>query len=383
MAHLAIAHPCLGMGGSEARAVWCLQALRDAGHRVSLLTYARPASLLALNLHCGTSLRPGDLDWQQASFPVPTRALAKVKWRLFERFVARAAPRYDAIISAHNPLDIQRRCIQFVADFSWDEDVRLSLDPAASPAGLRRLLQPTYNWLTRPRRRAADWLGGHLIVANSHWTADRLKELYGLGDCPVVHPPVMSVAATDSKTNQRGVLWMGRVCPEKRLEDAVAIIARVRAAGHDVELWVGGEVESTEYARRLVQRARGAPWVRFLGQVEGVDKLQLLQRTRFGLHTRPREPFGIAVAEMMKAGCIVFAPADGGPREMLTGTPLLFQSVADAAQAILRMLDSPETWDGLSQEVAARAQSYSTASFSAAVVELVGQLMGQRVRQAI
>ncbi len=378
MANLAIAHPCLGMGGSEARAAWCLQALRDAGHRVSLLTYAKPASLQMLNLHCGTSLGHRDFDWQQAPFPLSTRALAKVRWRLFEHYCARRARSFDALISAHNPLDINGRCIQFAADFSWDEEARLSLDPAVAAPAWRRLLQPTYNWLTRPRRPATQWLRNHVVVANSHWTATRMQQRYGVRDCRVIHPPVMHVAPPATRTNEHGFLWMGRVSPEKRLEDAVAIIARVRAAGHQVELWVAGDVTDTDYARGLVRLLRGEPWVRFLGQVEGEDKLRLLQRARFGLHTRPREPFGIAVAEMMKAGCIVFAPDDGGPREMLTGTPLLFHSTQGAAQTIVRTLESPWSWSELSDEVATRGLGWSTATFSAKVVSLVQELLGER-----
>lgn len=377
MTHIAVAHPWLGSGGSEARAMWCMQALRDAGHRVSVLSYAGPEALPALNLQHGTSLRPGDLQWHEVPFLLPHRShggLARLRWRGFERYCAAVAQRFDAFISAYNPLDVDVPSIHFVADFSWDEGVRLRLDPAAAPTGWRRALQRPYGWLTRPRRPASEWLGRHLVVANSRWTAARLGELYGLSGCPVIHPPVMDVEPPDAGRDPGGFLWLGRAAPEKRLDDAVAIMEGVRAAGHEAELWVAGDFAGSEYGRRVARGLRRVRWVRFFGHVVGAEKRALLARARFGLHTRPCEPFGIAVAELMKAGSIVFAPDAGGPGEMLEGTPLLFGDVAHARRLIVRTLEAPESWSALSSEVASRGRRYSNTSFCEAVLALVSRL---------
>jgi len=39
--------------------------------------------------------------------------------------------------------------------------------------------------------------------------------------------------------------------------------------------------------------------------------------SRYGIHGAEGEGFGIAIAEMVKAGCVTFAPAVGGPAEIL------------------------------------------------------------------
>jgi glycosyltransferase involved in cell wall biosynthesis len=47
------------------------------------------------------------------------------------------------------------------------------------------------------------------------------------------------------------------------------------------------------------------------------------------------EPFGMAVAELIRAGCIVFAPDTAGPAEIIGTYPALtFGSAAEARLSI-------------------------------------------------
>ena len=61
-ARIAIVHPCLGFGGSEARALWTLEALKDK-YGVSLITDG-DVDLPRLNEYYGTMLRTGDAPWR-------------------------------------------------------------------------------------------------------------------------------------------------------------------------------------------------------------------------------------------------------------------------------------------------------------------------------
>ena len=48
----------------------------------------------------------------------------------------------------------------------------------------------------------------------------------------------------------------------------------------------------------------------------------------------PTEAFGISVAEMVKAGAIVFAPNNGGQTEVINSPDLLFSGADDAVRKI-------------------------------------------------
>ncbi len=90
---------------------------------------------------------------------------------------------------------------------------------------------------------------------------------------------------------------------------------------------------------RFVQQH--AEWIILEGRVSGMKKAQILSRQRFGIQTRSAEPFGISVAEMVKAGAIVFAPNDGGQAEILNHSDLLFAN-EDRCRVQNRVLFSTE-----------------------------------------
>ncbi len=376
---ICVAHPRMGLGGSEARTLWSVWALVQAGHEVTLLTTS-PNKIDGLNRYYGTSLRAGDFVWQEVSLPLPGRGLHTLRRAWFERHCRALASRFDLFISAYNPMDLPVRSLQFVADFSWDAATRGRLDPSLDLVGFKRWARGSYERMTKPRRAPHLWLRNHRIVANSEWTATVLASTFGVTSCPVIYPPVSDLGDHPAPPRLAGdsiaFLWLGRVSPEKRLEDAIEILSRVRERGHAVTLTVAGDVHAERYGQDLLARHRQTSWIKFVGQVEGNAKFRLIRQHRFGLHTRPREPFGIAVAEMMKTGCMVFASADGGPADMLKGTPLLYRSPEGAPEVIADILRAPETWDSVSATLRERGRSFSVGRFCAEVTALVSAGLG-------
>ena len=57
-------------------------------------------------------------------------------------------------------------------------------------------------------------------------------------------------------------------------------------------------------------------WIVAEGPLTGKAKRELLREYGYGIHGRLREPFGIAVAEMVKAGCIPLFPPKADQAEM-------------------------------------------------------------------
>ncbi len=157
---------------------------------------------------------------------------------------------------------------------------------------------------------------------------------------------------------------------------------RVRAHGHAVKLRVVGPAHRPEYVARVRARARNAgDWVEILGEVprERLDDLLLMHR--YGIHAMEDEHFGIAVAELMRGGCIVFAHASGGPVEILGDCPqLLYKDEDDAVEKILELLEDQPLREATRAGLAERANIYSNERFATELqIHIDGFIAARRV----
>ena len=88
--------------------------------------------------------------------------------------------------------------------------------------------------------------------------------------------------------------------------------------------------------------------------------MRSLTGCRYGIHGREGEAFGIGVAEMVKAGCITFAPAEGGPAEILAHQALLYENDADAVEKISAVLSHDVLREELIWHLRCRYNSHLT-----------------------
>ncbi|GIW73122.1 MAG: hypothetical protein KatS3mg102_2664 [Planctomycetota bacterium] len=363
---VAIAHSYMGRGGSEARALWAAQALVD-GCRVALLA-PRWVELAACDAFYGTALAERGLGVCNGSVPaVLFRRAGFLRLALFERHCRRLAPRFDVHVSAYNWMDFGLPAVHCIADFSWDWELQRL---AGSRPGRPRWLQSAYLAACRvlaglPPARSPAETG--LLVANSEYTAELLRRRFGLEELPVLYPPVGAplVEPLPWHAREPGLVCLGRISPEKRLERAIEIVRRLRARGHRVRLHLVGKMVDTPYGRairRLCERERD--WVVVHGELVGAAKWELLGRQRFGIHACEIETFGIAVGELAKAGCVSFVPARGGVVEIVGEQPLLaYRDIDDAVGKIERVLGDEPLQRALSQQLRQRGARFSAERF--------------------
>jgi glycosyltransferase involved in cell wall biosynthesis len=367
---IAIAYPQFGSGGSEARALWALQALRR-DYDVSLIT-CRLVDLSRLNEYYGTTLRRGDFSLLRVLLPPGLAALklSVLQRRLFQRYCRRVAPQFDLMISAYNPFDFGTPGIQCIADFSFLPEQRFNLDP---------VLRDAKDWRYRDSPLWRGYLelcefvspsnpegwGRGLVVANSKWSARVVREMFGI-ESRLLYPPVISeFPEVPFEERETGFVCLGRMAPEKRVEVAIEIINRVRCSGHpEVHLHLVGAIDDSAYGRELRRLcARYHDWIFSEGTLIGERKKRLLAGHRYGIHAREKEPFGIAVAELVKAGCIAFVPNDGGQVEIVDHAALTYSSVEEAAQKILAVLDSAELQHSLRMHLSTAGRQFSVEAF--------------------
>jgi glycosyltransferase involved in cell wall biosynthesis len=373
---VAVVHPHLvAGGGSEAVALGAIQALQD-DHRVTLITMGRP-DLQALNGKYGTDIDTGKFETRFLAIPpgMKTRFDALRGFRL-ARYCRRHAREYDVMISAYNVMDFGVPGIQMIADFSFDDDVRRELDFESGAAGnaLHKASAGRSIYLGLARALAGDREVGwkrNRTVANSEWTRGLLRERFGL-DSEVIYPPVVGdFPRLPWSEREAGFVFMGRLAPEKGIRSIIEILGDVRKE-KPVHLHILGRRGPTAYARELEDlRRQHGDWVHLEGEMYGPEKAAFLAGHKYGISGCRREAFGIAVAEMVKARCLVWVPDGGGQTEIVDHPGLVYTGRDHAVSLILGALGAAAAETGLRRHLEARAEVFSSTRFAGEMRSLV------------
>jgi len=176
---------------------------------------------------------------------------------------------------------------------------------------------------------------------------------------------------------QNRFVCIGRFVPHKRIEMVIAMLAAVRAQEHDVRLELIGMPRDDatgrayhETVKRLVRQHQ--PWVSLSQNIDRDKLAQLLSESRYGIHAAEVEPFGIAPAETVRAGCIVFTGRGGGQTEIVgRDERLMFDSVENGVAKILRVLCNSQEQFALREPLAARSALFSSQEFVRGIREVV------------
>jgi glycosyltransferase involved in cell wall biosynthesis len=360
--------------------MWLIEALKQ-NFEVTVMTTGG-WDLAALNAFYGTRIDKHEVKVRIAPIPLLARSLsaAALRGSCYQRFARKIAAEFDLRISAYNPTDWGLPAIHFLADFSWDREIRELFDPK-SPGFVyrdtiaRKIYLRIASAYSKPSGR--DILHEDLVIANSHWSAALMKEHCGVNCAGVVYPPVWTeFPEVPWEEKEQAFAMIGRIAPEKRVEDAIAILKAVRHRGHAVRLHLCGQIGSDLYGQRITDLCnQHSEWIVPEGRVSGAKKAHILTHCRFGIQTRAAEPFGISVAEMIKAGAIVFAPSDGGQAEILDSSDPLFSSGAVAVEKIIAVLGDPPLQSNLRAHLANQAQRFSAQNFVHDVRTLIVDLL--------
>jgi glycosyltransferase involved in cell wall biosynthesis len=220
---------------------------------------------------------------------------------------------------------------------------------------------------------------GNLTLANSNWSRGVLNAA-GM-PCEVLYPPAPGdFADTPWDKRQDAFVCVGRLVPEKRQDWTADTLALVRREWPGLELHICGSTSDAVFVERLerVARAHG-PWVHIHRDLARTDLIALLARCRYGIHAEANEHFGIAPAEMARAGCIPFVHASGGQVEIVDEDPrLCYTTAEDAAAKILAVLRDHKQQDELRSTVHARSERFTSQAFVAGLLDTVAKFLAAR-----
>ena len=362
-------------GGGNGVAAWMLQALQDR-YAITTLSW-RPIDVGPMNDFWGTSIRSDGLTsmhlprWRTRPIDRAPLPLALLRTSMLMRAARRISGAFDAVVTANNELDVGRRCVQYVH----------------YPAYLRPRPEVDIRWYHHPTvmldvyYAVADWMSGvsherikaNVTLVNSDWTGAHYRSRHGC-ETITLYPPVRG-GFPDVPWEARDDTFMaiGRFAPEKDLEKVIDILVLVRRERPDVRLLLVGNRENAGYARRLTARVRReGDWITVREDLPRDELEREVARHRYGLHGMAEEHFGMAPAEMVAAGCVVFVPRGGGQMEIVGDEArLLYDDREDAARKILEVLHDADAQAALRRHLAARRALFTAERFMARIREIV------------
>lgn len=364
-------------GGGNGVAAWVLQALVKE-HKVTVLSW-RPVEVDPINRFFGTHLQRSDFDtivvprsWRMIPDLLPTPATL-VKLSLLMRYTRNVSAGFDVIFGAYNETDYGRRGIQYIHYPSYlrprpQVDLRWYHQPKAALAAY-------YALTDRLAGFSMDRLKTNVTLVNSDWTGGHVRNFLG-GEPRTVYPPVADPGpGLPWAERAPHFLAVGRISPEKEYERVMRILARVRAEVPGVRLTIVGtwDRHATRYLAGLQSLARSlGNWIEFRRDVSRDELRRLMGSHRYGLHGMREEHFGMAPAELARAGAIVWVPRGGGQMEVVGREPaLMYDSEEEAAASITSVLSDPKEQDRLRQALAARTELFSTDRFMREIREVV------------
>ena len=370
-------------GGGNGVAAWMVQALADR-HDVTVLT-CKPWDPEAIDAFFGTSLAARRIEhrrvaaWWRPVLDAAPIPLELLRSSLLQRHARRAGRSADLVVSANNEWPIERTGVHYVhypsrarprpdADMRWyHRSGPLALYSAVSD-------------------RLADFdaadVRRQVLLANSDWTAGVIRRVHG-ADARTVYPPVAGAFVERTwAAREDVVLSIGRFSPEKRFERVIAIVEALRERGHALALTIVGGSGGGAYARRVRALVAGRPWITIRSGLTRPALLDLMSRSRYGVHAMVDEHFGMATAELVEAGCLTFVHRSGGQREIVRSDDLSYVDVGDAVARIERAIVDADHRQRLLAHLAGLRGRFTPATFCAEVQEIVDETLARRTRPA-
>lgn len=340
--HILVGHTFWGRGGAEISAMWLLQTLLR-NYNVDVVTRGG-WDIDELNHVSGTSIPKDAIKVRYA--PFSKNIYGGALWvGFYKRFCRSIANQYDLCVTASRVIDWGVPAVHFLTDVTWNNSLQLKFN--SEELHSRRGAVRSIYWKLESIIAGSSWRNPaqfDVIVANSEWTAANSSPHCGLNPvviCPPVPGKYDNMLPWEERENS--FVCLGRISVEKQIDQVIYILDAVRETNRDIKLHIVGQFDTSSYSNHILDLHKTrADWIILHGGLYGAEKEALLGRCRYGISSCTHEAFGIATAEMLKAGMIPFIPMEGAQREIVNDISLTYTSVADAVIKVNSLLASNE-----------------------------------------
>jgi len=377
---IAIVFPEFHLGGAEALTLWTIEALKSL-YDIYLIT-ASEIDLSLLNNIYGTSLKQSDFSVVKLPIPIFLKSINKfliLKQHFAMRYCKYHISDFDIFFSTFNEMDFGKPGIQYIHFPILEESIAREMQFMSNSFVYKdTFLRRIYKELgVKISGFSLDSMKENITLTNSHWTSKVIQKTYGITP-KVVYPPVVGnfpIVSWDKREN--GFVCVGRITPEKRIENIINTLHSVRESGYNIHLHIIGKLQNSDYGKKILKLIKeNSSWVILNEGLSRDEMLKVLANHKYGIHAMPKEHFGLAVAEMVRAGEIVFVPNDGGQVEIVgNNQSLVYENSEDAVKKIIKVLSDDELQYSLREFLSIYANEFTLEKFEAKIREIVSNAL--------
>lgn len=328
-----VVHPNLNLkGGAEYVSLQIIKSLQEDGYEVELITLNDPCWKVLKDFY---SMELGEVIVRK---PVlvskvfgDTRSFFKLRSGLVKRFARKNSEDYDLLVSTLNEADLGGKGVQYV---HFPEAVSEASYHGAGKESTG--VKAVYDNLVSGLKGVREGVESNLTFVNSEYTKSAYNSFYS-NEAQVLNPPVGKIRGESFEDRKNSFVVIGALKPHKRQKEIVEVIEKVRTNGFMVELDFVGSKDSS-YGKKVEDLVEDKDFVNLHGEVSREELEEIVGSCKFGIHGFSGEHFGLAPAEMINAGCIVFVPDKGGPAGFVNRGELVFTDKEDAVKKISNVL---------------------------------------------
>ncbi|MEA5469237.1 glycosyltransferase [Spirulina sp. 06S082] len=356
-------YPLFMGGGAEAVGLWILEALKE-DYDLTLFTLT-DIDLDEMNSMYGTQLTKDclkirvvfDVKFRKLiHFLIVNNELAKILFfHIFIRVFKKHCSEYDLPISGYNATDLGKKGIQYI---HWIKVIEgNALAHKISDFSLSSLKN-------------------NVCLVNSRVVGETVKDVYGCESTVVYPPVVLEVQDIPWESKENAFICSGRLAEAKEPHRVIEILKQVRDRGFEIKLYLtggGGGTYAVGYQRRLYKTiAENSDWITLYQNLPYSEYVKVLTRCKYGIHYK-MEPFGISIAEMVKAGAITFVRRQGGQVEIVgsENEELLFSNPNEAVEKIVSVLSDRPRQESLVKILQQRNSLFSTTKFKEEIQQAI------------
>ncbi|MGC8953437.1 MAG: glycosyltransferase [Desulfurococcus sp.] len=226
------------------------------------------------------------------------------------------------------------------------------------------------------------FLHADLVITNSEYTGDILRELYGVEPL-VLHPPVyiedlLSCGRKGFDERENSVVMVGRVSSEKRHDDVIRAIALLeeRPTLKIIGALTRGNINYLTHLRRLAVKHRVRLELYLNASRETL--IENLCSSKIFVHATVGEHFGIAVVEAMAAGIPVIVNRNSGSyRDILVNGyyGLGYSSIRELSELLKSLIHDKVLWSKYHDLSLSRSIEYDSRVFEKALADKIRGLL--------
>jgi alpha-1,2-mannosyltransferase len=168
-----------------------------------------------------------------------------------------------------------------------------------------------------------------VAVANSNWTAMRLRQVWNRTDIPVLYPPAAIgdgrkksvIEETDMSQRKLALVSLAQFRPEKNHELQIRVFSKILKTFPDCVFWIMGGCRNGE-DEKLIQHLKKIACeelkipesrIEFIVNAPREEVDRRLRLAKCAIHTMVDEHFGISLLEYLEAKVPIVCHRSGGP----------------------------------------------------------------------